>query len=921
MRNRCFPGFMATPMSIERAIEPVLAHARERPDAPALEVAGDVWTYRELLAAAASIAKVLPASGDAEQPKVAIMAHREASAYIGILAAQLNGCAYVPINVAHPATRSAGILAASGATHVIVGDLAREKLSSILAVHDRKDEIELVAGGDRKADYDFREKPVLNGETRPNDIAYILFTSGSTGTPKGVPIGHGQLGAYLTAAQSLLPELSPSDRFSQCFDLTFDLSVHDVFLSWRFGATLVVPSVSELENPAGYIVDKGITAWFSVPSLAYQMRLQGNLSKGAFPTLKTSLFCGEALPSALALEWTQAASNSRVANWYGPTEATIACAHYEVTGNIDAPTVPIGRPFPNMSLHVLDAQLQETDQGELYLSGPQLAEGYLNDPEKTAKAFLTLPDGAAAYRTGDLAKRDDDGIVYFLGRTDTQLKLRGFRIELGEVETVLRNASGGSNAVALPWPPDETPRALVAAVEGKIDQDAIREDIAAHLPDYMRPSEFVAFERFPRNASGKADRAAIARVVQEHLSGDAQLGDMTAEERHLLEAIRRAAPAVSVDSALTSPSLLDAGMDSLSFVEFTMTLQEEFGVTLDEAGVVSLSEMPFAAIVKDVARRRTGRKSWTSTLTSRLSKSLKRQRRSAKRRANRAIQFIERFPGVLREDGPPIVLAVGSSGTFRAIDPKVLEQYAPYRVLNVGLPAVTADGITQICHFVRRECEAAGQRLALVLYEFDPMHISTTPPSGDISLGPEFFTGKMRVETNVSAAREFEWVPEAGGAWQPEMSDTAQERRPEWAKKRERLIAEAYLGDIAFDPQRLALWQSGARELRHVSDKILGFVHPADQAMLDQVVERPTKDALQETLQSIHDRLDIAFVPWNAFTLEPDDYMNINHANPRGRARLSEQLAAYLFGEPAGADPASADKTGLQPQPETHDAE
>ncbi|MEM7752317.1 MAG: non-ribosomal peptide synthetase [Pseudomonadota bacterium] len=887
-------------MSDERAIETILSVAHATPEALALEVAGETWSYGELLSAAAALASRLPMSEPGSQPRVAIMAQREASAYIGILAAHLNGCAYVPVNVAHPAARSACVLEVSGATHVVAGDLSTDKLSSVLSVEGAPAGLKVVETGDRKADYPTDKVAQVRGEPTPHDLAYILFTSGSSGTPKGVPIGHRQLQAYLSAAKSLLPDISASDRFSQCFDLTFDLSVHDVFLSLTTGATLVVPSTSELEDPARYIKDKTITAWFSVPSLAFQMRLQQSLAVGAFPGLKHSLFCGEALPATLAEEWRLATPNGTVANWYGPTEATIACAHFPVTGPLDQTDVPLGQPFPGMALHVLDDALRPTTQGELYLSGPQLAEGYLDAPEKTAKAFLILPDGTPAYRTGDLARRDAGGVVHFLGRADNQVKLRGFRIELGEVEAVLRDASDGANAVALPWPPDETPRALVAAVEGEIDHASVQTAVTKRLPDYMQPTEFVSFDRFPRNSSGKADRAAIASAVRERLSSGADLAPISPEKRRVLDAVRRAAPAVSAKSVLQAPSLLDAGMDSLSFVEFTMLLQQEFGHTLDEAGVVRLSEMPFDAIAREVSSpARTAGGVWKA-LRERVTKSVKRNRKSAKRRANRAIQFIDRFPDVVRDDGAPLVLAVGSSGTFRGIDPKVIERSVAergvtLRVMNVGLPAVTVDGITQICRFIKEQCKAASKDLPLVLYEFDPMHCSISPPSGDISLGPEFFSGKMKVQSSVSAAREFEWNPAAGGAWQPETLDTAQERRPEWARKREHLVAQAYLGGLAFDPARLVHWQGGARELQGVTEHVVGFIHPADKAMLDQVTDRPNDNALANVQRDLRNRLGLSFVPWDGFDLAPEDFMNINHANPKGRARLSEQLARYLL--------------------------
>ncbi len=176
------------------------------------------------------------------------------------------------------------------------------------------------------------------------------------------------------------------------------------------------------------------------------MRLQGDLKPGAFPSLRSSLFCGEALPTALAGEWAAAAPNGNVENWYGPTEATIVCARY-VLPRPERPApefdlVPLGEALPGMRLtiHAEDRSLvPDGTPGELYLSGPQVAEGYLDDPERNARMFIRLPgEAGVCYRTGDRVVRDPGGPVRFLDRLDNQVKVRGFRIELGEIEAVLR---------------------------------------------------------------------------------------------------------------------------------------------------------------------------------------------------------------------------------------------------------------------------------------------------------------------------------------------------------------------------------------------------------------------------------------------------------------------------------------------------
>jgi non-ribosomal peptide synthetase component F len=267
----------------------------------------------ELVAAALGVAGHFSTVFDDEpQPVTAVMAQRHVSSYVGILAARFSGHAYVPLNVNHPCQRNATILKSSGAQRVICGEFAAASLRQITsAAGISEDSLSVIACGEHKADYNVNAGArVPERRQSLSDLAYILFTSGSTGSPKGVPIQNAQLEAYLKVAGSMVG-VRPDDRFSQTFELTFDLSVHDLFLCWENGATLVVASEKELRMPSAYIRDHAITCWFSVPSLAYQVRLQEDLIPGAFPRLRSSLFCGEALPAVLATEWAQAAPKRR----------------------------------------------------------------------------------------------------------------------------------------------------------------------------------------------------------------------------------------------------------------------------------------------------------------------------------------------------------------------------------------------------------------------------------------------------------------------------------------------------------------------------------------------------------------------------------------------------------------------------------
>lgn len=885
----------------------IAEHAMHRPDHPALEVEGEIWTYGRLWAAVTSLAERLPPCGaEAPQLRIAVMAQRRASSYLGILAVRLAGHCYVPINTSHPPARSASVLEAAGAAAVICGDLASDTLDAILSHAPGLARIQRISCGESLADYPADAAPFAPTTEDGEALAYILFTSGSTGRPKGVPITVANLEAYLAAVDIISPGAS-DDRYSQTFDLTFDLSVHDLFASLSRGATLVVASGTDLRNPAAYIRDRRITRWFSVPSLAFQMRLQGDLTPEAFPKLRFVHFCGELLPSALAREWQKAAPQAQIENWYGPTEATIACTRYALGKAEDLQDdVPIGTAFPAMALHILDdtqAPCMPGATGDLWLSGTQLAQGYLDDPDRSAQSFVTLPDGTRAYKTGDRAVMQPDGCVRYLGRSDNQIKLRGYRIELGEVEAVLREVSGGANAVALPWPwGAASPSSILAAVEdAKADGAALRARLQGRLPDYMIPADVIVLNAFPRNASGKADRRGVAQTITA-LEGQARHDRLGPTGDALLAAILSVAPALSRARVLAADNLLDAGMDSLSFVALTMELERRFEMELDQDRVVRLSTLPFKAIVRDIesGATRSGLLETLQLWFRRARGLLHGRPRASRTRTRRALQFIHRLPVLLDEPGPPFVPVIGSSGVFRSVDAHLLDAEAArlgqsVRVINAGLPAVDPAGLRQVCGFVASEARARGLRFPLAIWEFDPMHVSTTPPSGDISLGPSFFQRRVIPAAAGAISPEFEWTLEGRGSWQAE-GVAQQARRPNWARARDRVIAAVFQGGLDLDEARFAEWLAGAAALSTVTDRLVIFIHPADAAMLAEADAPVQPNRLEAAIRRIKEDLGVEVLRWQDFDLTPEDFLDINHVNATpGRGRLTRQLGHMLW--------------------------
>lgn len=516
-----------------------LRSAEAFPERPALEVGGAFLRYGELRERAAALAATLtrwtPAGGP---PLTAVFAYRGTTAFAGVLAALFSGHGYVPLNRTFPPARSGMMLERAGCRAVIVDRESEEQLDEVLAgiraslllILPDRSEVEslgrrwpqhLVLGADDLEPADSWKPPPVS----PESIAYLLFTSGSTGVPKGVMVSHRNVVHFVNTVVTRY-RVGEDDRFSQTFDLTFDLSAFDMFAAWERGACVCCPSRKTLLNPGKFIQTARLTAWFSVPSIGVLMKRLGALKPNQYPTLRWSLFCGEPLPVDLAEAWSAAAPNSVVENLYGPTELTIACSAYRwdpgrSLKQCEFSLVPIGQPLPGMEAWVVDDQLKEVPEGtegELLMTGPQLTLGYWQDPERTAAAFVAPPGkDKVYYRTGDRVRnpRGNDPLV-FLGRLDHQIKIQGHRVELGEVEAYLRQEAGVEQAAAVGWPltPSGAGGIVAFLEDGRADTEQIRVRLKAKLPAYAVPREIRVLPQLPLNANGKLNRKALRALLE-----------------------------------------------------------------------------------------------------------------------------------------------------------------------------------------------------------------------------------------------------------------------------------------------------------------------------------------------------------------------------------------------------------------------
>jgi amino acid adenylation domain-containing protein len=515
----------------------IAAQAEAGPGAVAVVMGGARLTYAELEAASSRLARVLRATGVERGDRVALLLRKSPAAIVAILATLKAGGVYVPLDTTGPLPRLARMLVAAqprcllteaAVAAVATGLLAEGQAAGRPAVGWVDEPPAGTAPADfTGADVEQADGAAFESPGAAGDPAYILFTSGSTGQPKGVVIRHANVLHFVDWATKYF-DLGPQDRTSGHAPLHFDLSVFDIFGTLSAGGQLhlVPPDLGVAPDAVPcFIRDAGLTQWFSVPSvLTYLVKFDA-VRPGDFPSLARLLWCGEVLPTPVLRHLMRRLPHVSFTNLYGPTETTVASSYYTVPScpDDDAAAIPIGLPCEGEALRVLRRDGQPAavgETGDLHIAGAGVGDGYWRNETATAAAFSTDADGVRVYRTGDLARRGADGLVYFVGRTDTQIKSRGYRIELGEIEAALHRLPElhESAVVALSTGSFEgaTICCAYAAMPGAtVTPVTLRRALRTVLPTYMLPGRWRRFERLPRNASGKVDRPRLRTAFTE----------------------------------------------------------------------------------------------------------------------------------------------------------------------------------------------------------------------------------------------------------------------------------------------------------------------------------------------------------------------------------------------------------------------
>jgi amino acid adenylation domain-containing protein len=455
--------------------------------------------------------------------RVGICMRKSADAVASMFGVIKAGAAYVPADPTAPASRNAFIFHNCAVKVVIVESRLADRLSeefkqlgfapATIVIDGVGAGVPLTKALDR-LDAVSPASSVPSAAPESSQLAYILYTSGSTGRPKGVMLSHGNAACFIDWCSDVF-QPNEHDRFSSHAPFHFDLSILDIYVSLKHGATLVLVEEQLGKEPARlapWIAEKKITVWYSAPSILSLLAQFGKLEQHDFSSLRLVLFAGEVFPIKYLKLLKSLWLHPRYSNLYGPTETNV-CTFYEVPHLIPASqteSVPIGKACPYCEPLVVNEdgiEVARGTEGELCIAGPSVLQGYWNLPENTAKAFLRGHD-TRWYRTGDIVVELPDGNYKFMGRRDRMIKKRGYRIELGEIEVALYQHPAIKEAAVLAFPNvDGVPvKAFTSTRDGsKLSIIELKKFCSENLPLYMVPDVFCSLESLPKTSTDKID--------------------------------------------------------------------------------------------------------------------------------------------------------------------------------------------------------------------------------------------------------------------------------------------------------------------------------------------------------------------------------------------------------------------------------
>lgn len=564
--------------------------AARTPDVIAVTTGKSAISYGELHRRAGLVAGRLVASGVRPGDLVPVFVSRR-EAVTAILGVLMAGAAYVPLDPRHPDSRLAGLAGRIGASVVVTDDE--------LAVRARAWSPATLVPVEPTADQP-PSAPSADVEVTADDLAYVMFTSGSTGTPKGVQITHRNV-TRLLAVTAGLYGLGDEDVWTMAHSYAFDFSVWEMWGALLFGGRLVVVDDARAPDDLLELVDReGVTVLSQTPSALAALIGADEDGSARLERLRLIVLGGERLDPAVLRGWfaRRGDERPRVVNMYGITETTVHVTHRPITAadadegsRASEAGSPIGVPLPDLAVSLRDENGEPTpvgEVGEIWVSGAGLARGYFADDEATARAFRTVtwaPETERrAYRSGDLARADDDGQLYYVGRRDEQVKVRGHRVELGEVGATIKAHPGVADACVATDTGESVGVRLLAWVtvrSADLGADGLRAYLAERLPEHMVPGEVHVVEDMPLTTNGKIDRRALLdRVRDLRDGGGPDAGDDPGDDPLRAAVAGIWAQELGVTAVGPADDFFDLGGHSLLVMRVVTRTRKELGANI-----------------------------------------------------------------------------------------------------------------------------------------------------------------------------------------------------------------------------------------------------------------------------------------------------------------------------------------------------
>lgn len=476
-------------------------------------------TYSELWEQSERMAAFLLDQNLTRKSPILIYGHMEPAMITSFLGSAKAGHPYIPVDVSIPIERIVKII--NSAEIEMVVNVSGNQLNinqTATAVVDYSD---IIMQQSSEVSID------QSNWVQDDENFYIIFTSGSTGNPKGVQISADNLQSFVNWMVEEFP-INGGLCFLNQAPYSFDLSVMDIYPALASGGSIFTITKELIARPKllfEALAKSGTQVWTSTPSFARMCLMDPSFKEELLPELTVFLFCGEILPVAVSRQLLERFPKAKIFNTYGPTESTVAITSIEVTTEIleTYQTLPIGKPKPDTQLLLLDengSEVPAEEKGEMIIVGPGVSKGYLGQKELTDRAFVQY-NGQQAYRTGDAGYRDQDGLFFYKGRIDFQIKLHGYRMELEEIEYHIAKSKYVKSAVVIPVYQDNKIEYLLAAIvpnQHGFEKEyqltsTIKKELSELIPAYMIPRKFSYHEELPITANGKMDRKKIKELV------------------------------------------------------------------------------------------------------------------------------------------------------------------------------------------------------------------------------------------------------------------------------------------------------------------------------------------------------------------------------------------------------------------------